>query len=93
MRKRYYHVYMILLLMSVLGTSSTVFADAVPRMTVDELKSRLGTADVVVLDVRSGRDWNAADTKITGAVRANPGEVSQWSADFPKGKTIVLYCA
>jgi len=84
---------MFLLLMSVLCTSSTVFADAVPRMNVDELKSRLGAADILVLDVRSGRDWNAADTKITGAVRVIPGEVSQWSADLPKGKTIVLYCA
>jgi len=92
MRKKYYPVYVILMLISLITTSIAAFAEEVPRMTVDELKSRLGAEDVVVLDVRSGRDWNGADTKITGAVRVNPGEVSQWSTDFPKDRTIVLYC-
>jgi len=93
MRKRSYPVYAILVLMYVLGTSLAAFADEVPRMATDELKSRLGADDIVVLDVRSARDWNTANTMIAGAVRVNPGEISQWAESFPGGKTIVLYCA
>jgi rhodanese-related sulfurtransferase len=75
------------------GTSFGVFADTVPRMTVEQLKSRLGADDLVILDVRSGRDWSAANTLISGAVRVSPHEVGQWVDNFPKQKTYVLYCA
>ena len=91
MHKRYYPMQAVVLL-CVLLTGLNVFADSVPRMSVDELNSRLGTEEIVVLDVRSGRDWNAANTRITGSERVNPGEVSQWAENFPKGKTLVLYC-
>jgi len=84
---------MFLVLTCVIATSLAAFAEAVPRMTVDELKSRFGTEDILILDARSGRDWNGADVKITGAVRVNPSEVNQWSTDFPKDRTVVLYCA
>ncbi len=93
MHKRYYPFQASLVLLCVLLTSLTAFADSVPKMSVDELNSRLGTAETVILDVRSGRDWNAANTRITGSERVNPGEVGQWAENFPKGKTIVLYCA
>lgn len=92
MQKRDYPVYAFLILTCVLVTSFGAFAESVPRMTVDELKSRLGADDVVVLDVRSSRDWNASDTSITGAVRVSPNDVSQWAGDFPNQKTFVLYC-
>ena len=65
----------------------------VPLMTTDELKGMLGNPDVIILDVRSGRDWNASEFKIQDAVRANPGDYGQWAATYPKDKTLVLYCA
>ena len=73
MRKRYYPVYAILVVDEHSRTSSIVFADAVPRMTVDELNSRLDKADVAVLDVRSDRDWNTADTKYHRLCAGQPG--------------------
>ena len=92
MRKRYPIACAIFILICYLVTSPGVFAETVPRMTVDQLESRLGTDDLVVLDVRSERDWSAADTMINGAVRVSPNEVGQWVDSFPKQKTFVLYC-
>ena len=93
MYKSYRHLQAALVLLCVLLTSPIAFADSVPRISVDELNSRLGSEEIVVLDVRSGRDWDAANTRITGSERVNPGQVNQWAENFPRGKTIVLYCA
>jgi rhodanese-related sulfurtransferase len=62
-------------------------------MTTTELKDMLGSQDLVILDVRSGRDWSTSEVKITGAVRANGDDFGSWANSYPKEKTIVLYCA
>ena len=64
----------------------------VPRMSVEELNGMLGSADVVIIDVRRGSEWDASDSKIQGAVRET-GFVSKWADKYPKEKTVVLYCA
>lgn len=68
-------------------------AAEVPRMTKGELKAVLGTPGLVVIDVRTAPDWEAAKTKIAGAVREDPTGVDSWAKKYPKNKTIVLYCA
>jgi len=66
----------------------------VPRMTQEELKARLGSPDVIILDVRAGFDWDDAEWKIPGAIREDPKkEVRSWADRYPKEKTLVLYCA
>ncbi len=85
-------------LMILLGTASTrVFAmgnqPEVPRMTKEELRSKLGSPDVTIIDVRVGGEWQASKEKIQGAVRQEPGEVKTWADKFPKDKTLVLYCS
>jgi len=62
-------------------------------METDTLKERLDSGEVVVLDVRTGRDWSGSELKIKGAVRANPRDFDTWSAGLDSAKTIVLYCA
>ena len=68
-------------------------ADDVPRISKDELKTELGSPDVVLLDVRAKNDWEGSDEKITGAVRMDPQTVDAWAGTLPKDKEIVLYCA
>ena len=70
-----------------------IFADTVPRMSPDELKSHLGDETFVILDVRAGWDWAPATTKIAGAERVDPRAVGSWIGNYPREKTIVLYCA
>jgi hypothetical protein len=64
-----------------------------PRMGKDALKARLGDSSIVILDVRTDRDWISSDRKIEGARRADPKDFAQWANIYPKDKTIVLYCA
>lgn len=68
-------------------------AKEVQRITKEELKSQLGSADVMVLDVRSGKDWTSSELKIQGAVREDPKEIETWHAKYAKDKKIIVYCA
>jgi rhodanese-related sulfurtransferase len=67
--------------------------DAVPRMTQQEAKSMLGNPEVIFIDVRTPKDWNVSDSKIKGAVREDPSNISSWADKYPKEKTLLFYCA
>ena len=76
--------------------ASVVFALAasdVPRMSTDELKSRLTEAGLVVVDVRTGSDWNGSDEMVAGAIRGNPNDIGLWLSKLNMEQTIVLYCS
>jgi predicted sulfurtransferase len=68
-------------------------ADEVPRMSKEELRAMLGNPDVVIIDVRSSKDWEASQSKIKGAVREEPRQAKSWADKYDKDKTYVLYCA
>jgi len=72
---------------------SLAAAKDVPRMTTDELKALLGNPDVVIIDVRTDRDWNGSSQKITGAVREDPHQAASWAKNYSPEKTLVIYCA
>ena len=76
-----------------LGAATTVHATDVATIDKDELKALLGSEDLVVLDVRAGRDWSSSEFKIKGAIREEPGGVEAWAGNYEKNKTVVLYCA
>lgn len=73
--------------------SMIALASDIPRMDVDELKASLDKADLVVVDVRSSKDWNGSEIKIKGARREIPFDAQNWAKDLDKSKTYVLYCA
>ena len=73
-----------------MGTRSA--REEAPRITKEDLKNQLGSPDLVVLDVRTDKDWSSVDTKIAGAVREDPKDFSMWVGKYPKDKTLVLYC-
>jgi hypothetical protein len=83
-----------LLVFSLVGIQAA-FANAAgaPRMKKDKLKAMLGNSDLVILDVRTQRDWEDSDSKIKGAIREDPESVESWAGKYSKNKTIVLYCA
>jgi rhodanese-related sulfurtransferase len=62
-------------------------------MPKEELKAMMGSSDLVIIDVRYGKDWTESDSKIIGAVREDPKVFKFWANKYPKDKTIVLYCA
>ena len=85
----------ILLLLSLflfVGATLLIAAD-VPTMNKDELKAQLDSKQLVLLDVRSGRDWSSSEFKIQGAIRASGNKIAEWSKHYAKDQTLLLYCA
>jgi len=76
-----------------LFTGLPALASNVSLMSKEELKAQLNSGTLVILDVRSGRDWSSSEFKITGAVRAPGNEIAEWSKNYKKDQTLVLYCA
>ena len=68
------------------------YVDA-PRVTKDDLKAILGNPDLIIIDVRYGRDWTDSGLKIGGAEREDPEAFDSWAKKYPKDKTLVFYCA
>ena len=75
------------------GAGSALAGADVPLMTTDELKSMLDNHDILILDVRIGKDWKSSEFKIKGATYAKPENYDEWANKYPKSKKIVLYCA
>lgn len=100
MNHRWVITWMVLLaLTAVLGAPTgaqeppRISLNDVPRMTKEDLKVRLGQADLVVIDTRLPGQLAAREPKIRGAVVENPKEVHNWMTNYPKNKTLVLYCS
>jgi rhodanese-related sulfurtransferase len=68
-------------------------AEDVPRISTEQLKDILGNPDLILLDVRTEKDWGESDRKIVGAVRVDPDDVSSWAGDYTEDQKIILYCA
>ncbi len=79
------------LVMTSMGTPQA--ANDVPLMTTDELNAMLDDPDLLILDVRRGKDWTSSEFKIKGATYAKPDAYDTWANTYPKDKKIVLYCA
>ena len=69
-----------------------VFAASVPTINKDELKARLGSENLVILDVRTDRDWTSSEFKIKDSIRLADSDLSLVQK-YPKDTTLVLYCA
>ncbi len=76
-----------------LAPFSMAIGKGVSLITKEELKPILTDEDLVIIDVRSGRDWRSSEFKIPGAVHGDPKRFSDWEKNFSKDKTVVLYCA
>lgn len=81
------------LILAVLMFSNTVSGDEVKLLDKDELKAMLGNPDLVVLDVRAGKDWSSSEFKIKDAVRLTGDTTEAVMKDISKDKTLVFYCA
>jgi 3-mercaptopyruvate sulfurtransferase SseA len=64
----------------------------VPRISIEQLKAKLGDPDVAIIDVRSAHDWEDSDIMIKGAVREDPHQLDSWTKKYPQDKMTILYC-
>ena len=73
---------------------------AVPRLSPAETRTKMGAANVLVLDVRDPPEVQASG-KLTGAVNVSRGmlefradpESPYYNPAFQKDKTVLVYCA
>ena len=84
---------LVLLCCFVVGSWGAAFADSIPKITKEELKAKLGSPDIVIIDVRVGNSWTASKVKIKNAVREDPQNADAWMNKYAKDKTLILYCA
>jgi hypothetical protein len=84
--------FILLSLCSGCATSREKTDSEIPRISVEELSSRLDHPLLIVIDVRSDMAWKMSRSKIKGAVRKNSGRVDSWAALLPKDRIIVTYC-
>ena len=82
---------MLLSLGVVLALVVPAMSQEVPRISKEDLKEMLGKPDIVIVDVRTGSDWNDSSVKVKGAVREEPDKVDSWIEKYPKDKTLVFY--
>ena len=75
----------------VIGAGETPTEKKAPRITKEELKPKLGSKDLVVIDIRLEEQWRFSNRKIPGAVHENPAVPSTWMDKYPKDKTLVFY--
>ena len=81
-----------LAMLGILLITAAAVPNDVPRMTKEELKGHIGDPNVIILDVRTEKDWKASDIRIKGAIREDPTKVDTWLGKYVKDKTFVLYC-
>jgi hypothetical protein len=83
---------MLLALLALVLASAAAAAEPV-RITKEELKRRMGTPGMSIVDVRVGEGGLQSGRKIMGAVREDPFAVNDWAGRYPKNRPIVLYCS
>lgn len=94
MRKRRPTILKIALTLALVAAISiNAMAGSAPRISKEELRSMLGNKEVIIVDVRTGKDWKASEYKIKGAVRVDPREVESWASKYSENQTFVFYCA
>ena len=93
MLKRWFYRVVLLAALAALGVGVAMAGDEAPRIGKDDVKARLGAADMSIIDVRAASDWSESTLKIKGAVREDPKNVDGWASRYPKDRTLILYCA
>ena len=55
------------------------------------LRDMLAQPDVMVIDVRTAKDWKNSDLMIQGAVRRSPEEFKYWAGALDRENQLVFY--
>ena len=62
-------------------------------ISVKEAKRLRENQDIVIIDVRTARNWWRSNAKISGADRGDPALVKEWEPKYAHEKTLILYCS
>ena len=86
-------ILMMILLLFLIGPASQSAAADAQRITKDAFKEMLDDPALLVIDVRTEKEWKKSDLKIKRAVWEDADEVKTWASKYPRDRSIVLYCS
>jgi rhodanese-related sulfurtransferase len=75
------------------GLLPAAAAANVPLMSKEELRANLGSPALLILDVRTRKQWETSQYKIPGAHWMPKDKIDLWAGTLPRNKTILVYCA
>lgn len=91
MKKLYMPV--MILVLAILPALAVAADEAVPRITREELKSKIESNEgVIILDVRAKGSYEGSNIKIKGAIRIAPEDIEARYKHLPEDREIVTYC-
>jgi len=93
LKRIYLAAFMLAAALIMTGVTSHASAAGVLRISKEELRGMLGSPGLVLIDVRTEKEWKKSDRKITGANWEDAEEYATWVDKYPKDKTLVLYCS
>ena len=74
------------------STQKSAGPDEQPSVAVGALATMLRDGDMLLLDVRKRPAYEAAGSRIAGAVWRDPFALETWIADLPRARPVVVYC-
>ena len=77
-KKRHNTYYGLIVALLITLFAIPVTAADIPLMTKETLKEKLDDANVVIVDVRKGRDWKSSEFKIKGALKSDLKDIDSW---------------
>ncbi len=63
------------------------------KISKEHLLKILGQPGMLILDVRTPKNWQESHRMIKGAIRKPPKNFREWVDDYTKDQMLVLYCA
>lgn len=64
----------------------------VPMISKEDLKTRLDSRDLFIIDLRNAKVPDGRARMIKGATRENPATPENWADKYDRKKTLVLCC-
>jgi uncharacterized iron-regulated protein len=82
---------LIFVLSCALEKTVVVENEDVPLVSKEELKSKLESPDVVIVDVRTEEQWKHSNLMIPGAIHEDPKTVEARIEMYARNKTYIFY--
>ncbi|NJD90898.1 MAG: hypothetical protein FIA91_05185 [Geobacter sp.] len=93
-----YKMYFLMTLTFIMFTSWVVHSgvflpqEPVTMMSREDLKTKLGSPDLIVIDLRKAKGADGKGQTIMGAVREKPARPKEWAGKYGQEQSLVLFC-
>ncbi len=93
MGRKCFMLFMLFMGLIAIGAGTALAQEPVSLITGEELKARLGSPGLVIIDARGIRTGTGKERVIKGAIAEDPSAPEKWAGKYGKDKTVVVYCA